>query len=502
MGEEGESRISVWPILILTMMVYYSVAPFWIVALIGIWYFSLRYLEEAGHLERWNFDRVLGIILMARTSRGKSLLEYVSRNRKFWRLFGELSIWVCFLLMAAVVYLISVSMITAIRSPPQEVLPATDILLIPGVTSFVPFQWPVLALVVALLIHEYSHGIQARAHGMEVRNFGLLLVGPLPVGAFAEPEHLDMSVAPRRERIRLYAAGPSINIVATFVSLILLGVISSGFVAANPGVHALGVIDGGGAEEAGILPYDIITEINGVGIDDRASFTDQMDALAAGDEALFTVIPHSGPEEGVALEKTVTLGDRHQYYIDLCDGDEGCIEETEGTLEALGIESGDAFLGVSNLRSGTVQTDRFSYIVDGSFSPGKTVLLTAISPLMMLGTPIQYDGQTMDLRERSMLEAGDGVLASALGTDGMLELFDCIFWMAWINFLLGFANLIPIIPFDGGHIVKDTSHSLLSRIFKGENPMRVEILANRFSYYTTIVVLGIVIIPLVIPLFN
>ena len=45
MGEEAESRVSVWPILILTMMVYYGVAPFWVVALIGIWYFSLRYLE-------------------------------------------------------------------------------------------------------------------------------------------------------------------------------------------------------------------------------------------------------------------------------------------------------------------------------------------------------------------------------------------------------------------------------------------------------------------------
>ena len=502
MGEEAESRVSGWPILILTMMVYYGVAPFWVVALIGIWYFSLRYLEETGHLDNWNFDRVLGIILMARTNRGKSVLEYVSRNRKFWRFFGELSIWICFLLMAAVVYLISVSLITAIRSPPQEVLPATDILLIPGVTSFVPFQWPVLALVVALLIHEYSHGIQARAHGMEVRNFGLLLVGPLPVGAFAEPEHLDMSIAPRRERIRLYAAGPSINIVATFVSLILLGVISSGFVAVNPGVHAIGVIDGGGAEEAGIMPYDIITEINGVSIEDRTSFSEQMDTLAAGDEALFTVIPHSGSDEGVASEKTVVLGDRHQYYIDLCDGDQSCISETEEVLLSLGIEQGDAFLGVNGIRSGTVQTERFSYIVDGSLSTSETVLLTAISPLLMLGTPIQYDGQTMDLRERSMLEAGDGVLASVLGTDGMLELFDCIFWMAWINFLLGFANLIPVIPFDGGHIVKDTSHSLLSRLFKGENPLRVEMLANKFSYYTTILVLSIVIIPLVIPLFN
>ena len=46
---------------------------------------------------------------------------------------------------------------------------------------------------------------------MQVRSFGLLMAGPLPVGAFAEPEHEEMSRAPRRERMRLFAAGPSIN---------------------------------------------------------------------------------------------------------------------------------------------------------------------------------------------------------------------------------------------------------------------------------------------------
>ena len=45
----------------------------------------------------------------------------------------------------------------------EEYLPASDLLLIPGVTSFVPFWWPVLALIFALVIHEYSHGIHKSA---------------------------------------------------------------------------------------------------------------------------------------------------------------------------------------------------------------------------------------------------------------------------------------------------------------------------------------------------
>ena len=55
-------------------------------------------------------------------------------------------------------------------------------------------------------------------------------------------------------------------------------------------------------------------------------------------------------------------------------------------------------------------------------------------------------------------------MGSVLGTDGMLMLFDFLFWLVWINFLLGFANLIPMIPFDGGHLVRDGVHSVLRKI--------------------------------------
>jgi len=486
MDEEGGHRVSVIPILILIMLVYYGVAPFWLVASIGIWYYSLNYLEEGGHLDSWNFDRVLGIILMARTNRGKSLLEYVSRNRKFWRGFGELSIWVCFLFMAAVVYLISASLVSSLRNPPTDVLPATDVLLIPGVTSFVPFWWPIIALVIALLIHEYSHGIQARAHGMEVRNFGLLLIGPLPVGAFAEPEHLDMSIAPRRERIRLYAAGPSINILATYIVLILLSSTAAGLVAEQSGVHAAAIVEDSAADEAGLLPYETIIYIDGHGIGDRDDFSEVMEQFSAGDTVLLTVL--SNPIEGETRESrhlNVTLGDRFEAVSERCEGNASCIEMLDSP------SPGDPYLGIYT-SDGTSGILRFSYVVDeyGVFSP-----------IFLLSFPMSFDGHVMMPEERAMLGAGDGAIASALGTDGMLMLFDFLFWLMWINFLLGFANLIPIIPFDGGHIVKDTSHSLLSRVLRGENPMKIEMLANKFSYYTTIAVLSIVVIPLIIPLF-
>ena len=200
---------------------------------------------------------------MVRTGRGKIALEQLAKPRKFWRAYGEFSIWLCFIVMFGVILLIiTAALATAAAPAQQEVLPASDLLLIPGVTSFVPFWWPIIALIFALVIHEYSHGIQARAHGMQVRSFGLLLAGLLPVGAFAEPEYEEMSRAPRRERMRLFAAGPSINLIATFVVLVLLSATANGFVAKNPGVHATGIIGETGAQDAGLMAYETITHID------------------------------------------------------------------------------------------------------------------------------------------------------------------------------------------------------------------------------------------------
>ena len=491
-------KIPIYPILIFSMLLIFGILPFWAVVALGGWYSLALYLEESGFLEKWNLERVLGIVLMIRTTRGRGFLEYISKNRRFWRFFGEFSIWLCFLVMFGVVILMVFAFITSMNSPPQGSLPATDILFIPGVTSFIPFWWPALALVITLLIHEYSHGIQARAHGMEVKSFGLLMAGPIPVGAFAEPEQMDMIMAPRRERLRLFAAGPSINLVATFIFLLILGFVSTGFVASNPGIHAIAIIDDGGADEAGIMPYDIITHVDGIEVPDYNSFSEQMDSLESGDVVVFTVIPYSSnsSEWGDSSEVPVTLGDKRQYYLDLCNGDEACLSDTRDVLDEYGIGEGEAFLGVSYPRAGTFQTDQFSFMFDDELSLAQKLIMVTFTPLSMIGTPMAYDGQTMELNERFMLEVDDDFILSSLGTESLLSLFDFLFWLIWVNFLLGFLNLLPIIPFDGGHMVRDGTHSILSRLMKGSNPLRVERLAGSISGFTTIAMLMVVIIPI------
>ena len=223
-----------------------------------------------------------------------------------------------------------------------------------------------------------------------------------------------------------------------------------------------------------------------------------MDSLKAGDEVVFTVIPYNDKERSweESSEILVTLGDKAQYYLNLCNDDQDCLDETSELLESYGIGEGDAFLGVNAPRSGTYQTDRFSFIFEERYTTGQKALTLLLTPLSMMGTPMSYDGQTMDLHERGMIEVDDEFVLSGLGTEGLLDLFDFIFWLIWVNFLLGFLNLLPIIPFDGGHMLKDGAHSILSRIMKGSNPLRVERLAGSIGGVTTVVMLIIVLIPI------
>ena len=179
---------------------FLSVEIGWEVVLLAFvgWYILLRYWETCGKLDEWNASRIFfGMVLMVRTSKGQKSLEKISKPRKFWRAYGEVSLWVCWGAMLIVALGIILAIISAIiYGNQQEARPVSELVAIPGLSPIIPLGYGIIAFVVCLVIHEYGHGIQARAHGMRVRSFGLLMAGPLPLGAFAEPEYKEIANSP------------------------------------------------------------------------------------------------------------------------------------------------------------------------------------------------------------------------------------------------------------------------------------------------------------------
>ena len=471
-----------------------------IMILILVWYVLLRIWENNGTLDRWNATRVFGVILMVRSKKGLKILDKTASPRGFWRFYGEISLWVCVFSMLMVGILMVVAFITAILSPPQTDPPsASELVALPGINPVIPLGWGALAFIVALVIHEYGHGLQARAHGMRIRSFGLLQLGPLPLGAFAEPQYEELTNAPSRERMRMFAAGPATNIFAAIICLMFLGGLASQFVATEDAVHVRGIVQDEGAYQAGLQPWDTIQYIDGQEISDVAAFYDAMEGYSANDTIALTVKHSDGQVETL----NATLSDKYDYYL--------ALGWSKGNLESIGVEKGQPFLGVEGLSSGTAGIDRLA----GPLSPrwdGNLAQKSVMAPLHTLSlmiVPFELQGVSMHPFEESLLEAEDNVFAQTLGASGLLFFVNLFFWLLWVNILLGFTNLIPMVPFDGGHMFKDMLRGILNGVkkvgkklkFWDINPMWIEHISSKASNISSLALLGMIVFILVIPYF-
>ena len=469
-----------------------------VLALLLGWYVLIRTWERNGTLDRWNATRALGIVLMIRTQRGQRLLDRLAKPRKFWRAYGEVSLWVCSLAMLAVALVVLLAFITSLVNPPTADPPsASELVAVPGLNPVIPLGWGALAFVVSLVIHEFGHGLLARGHGMRVRSFGLLQLGPLPLGAFAEPQSDELMRAPRRERLRMFAAGPATNLFAALVLMLLLGGVAGQFTADGGYVHVQGIIKGEGADAAGMEPWDTLVSINGQPVHTTEDFRLILDGHRANESVDLVVIRADGERETL----TAVLGDKHAYYAQLGWDDE--------LLESMEILPGDPFLGVEGLSEATAGIDRLA----GPFSPRwdgtllQRALMLPLHILNLLIIPFELNGLAIHPFEESLMAAGDGLLGSVLGTEGLLFLANFCFWLIWVNILLGFTNLIPMVPFDGGHMLRDMLHAFLSGVKRvgrkmklwDLHPMWVDHLSSKASSYSSLVLLVMLVFTMVAP---
>jgi len=154
-------------------------------------------------------------------------------------------------------------------------------LLIPGVTirSVPNLVYFLLAAPIVLVIHEVAHGIVARLERIKVKSGGFAIIIALIAG-FVEPDEEEFNRARRLSKVRVIAAGSTSNMLFSFivVGLLLfnpsfgniLEVLSPtirGIFYNDPiGVPIVSIIEGSGAERAGMRAGDIIVGINDIQI--------------------------------------------------------------------------------------------------------------------------------------------------------------------------------------------------------------------------------------------
>jgi len=248
-------------------------------------------LNKRGILEKYNIS-TYGPVLMIRTQRGQDLLNTLARPKRFWRLFATIGIPLMFIGMAAMFLIIILSDVALISSFQNNAMPepgkfneARNLLLIPGVNEFIPFTWGLIALIVTLVVHEFSHAILCRVEDIRVKSMGLL-VAIVPIGGFAEPDEEELfgiskekneygeivttinpdKVATRHQRTRILTAGVMANFVVAFVAFLLLFGPVLGAIEPLSDTMVVNVTPGSHAFEAGIREGMVITGIDDISV--------------------------------------------------------------------------------------------------------------------------------------------------------------------------------------------------------------------------------------------
>jgi membrane-associated protease RseP (regulator of RpoE activity) len=204
-----------------------------------------------------------------------ALTKMLNRTRRGIRVFADISVVAGFLMMGFAFWFL-LNNVSNYFVEPTEFSELT--VLIPGVTltSSASITYFLLSIPIVLVIHEGAHGIVATLEKIKIKTGGFAIFIALFAG-FVEPDEEEFNKAKKISKLRVIGAGATSNVIFSFaLGAILLTNPLFAIVLPEPilgwmyeepdGVLVLSIIEGSGAEKAGLQPNDIITAINGIDV--------------------------------------------------------------------------------------------------------------------------------------------------------------------------------------------------------------------------------------------
>jgi len=224
------------------------------------------------------------------------LSKMLTRTKRGIRVFADVSVIAGFLMMGFAFWFL-LSNISNFFVEPTEFAELT--VLIPGITltSASAILYFLLSIPIVLVSHEGAHGIVATLEKIKIKTGGFAIFIALFAG-FVEPDEKEFDDARKISKLRVIGAGATSNVIFAFAlgailltnplfALILPEPLLEWFYDAPDGVGIISIIEGSGAEKAGLQKNDVITGIDGIAIITPVDF--QKADLKPGDVVTVTV---------------------------------------------------------------------------------------------------------------------------------------------------------------------------------------------------------------------
>ncbi|MDD1684614.1 MAG: site-2 protease family protein, partial [Methanoregula sp.] len=328
-----------------------------------------------------------------------------------------------------------------------------NVLAIPGVNDFIPFTFAVwLGLLATMIVHEFGHAILCRVEGIRVKSMGILMA-VIPIGAFVEPDEEDQEKTKGLKKMRMFGAGITNNILLGLACFsIVVFLLGYAVPVATPLIH--GVYVDSPAHAAGIAPNSIIKEVNGIPVASRDEVAALLNATKPGDTITLLV-----ENKGTSSEHTLKLAAWPEEMSDRTSG----------------------FMGVTYYDAPIVK-EQFRLF----YEPIGLVVLLAI-PIYTITDPAswsQFSLLTIDSVESMMWQ---------VPFPEYWTVVQLLFWCGWFNLVVGTFNALPLVPLDGGYILKEGVERILDK--RGLLKYSAYV-SNAVSYVMLAVLLAVVLLPL------
>jgi len=266
-------------------------------------------IAKALKLEKHGFTIKAYSLTYKNTQVQSVLSKMLTRTKRGIRVFADVSVIAGFLMMGFAFWFL-LSNISNFFVEPTEFAELT--VLIPGVTltSASAILYFLLSIPIVLVIHEGAHGIVATLEKIKIKTGGFAIFIALFAG-FVEPDEKEFDDARKISKLRVIGAGATSNEIFAFAlgailltnplfALILPEPFLEWFYDAPDGVGIISIIEGSGAEKAGLQKNDVITGIDGIPIITPVDF--QKADLKPGDIVTVTV-----QREGQQLQLPVEI---------------------------------------------------------------------------------------------------------------------------------------------------------------------------------------------------
>lgn len=405
-------------------------------------------------------DRIMffGPIMAIKTER-VGFFDWFRKFRRLLRTYATLGVVLVVVISAfmTLALILAVPQLLVHTPEPTGIYDPRNILAIPGVNQAIPITAAVfIGLLLTIVIHEFGHAILARVEDMRVRSMGLL-VAVIPIGAFVEPDEDDVQAAKGMPKIRMFGAGITNNIVvglACFVVMFLLMGMATPL--AVPLVQ--GVYKDFPAADAGLPGYSVITSINGVPVTNQEEISAIMDGTQPGETVTLTA-----EKDGVENTYTLTLAE---------------------WPEALASDRDSGFMGVYYYNAPMVK-EHLGNVAD----------LGLLAPLYLTIAPIDafIQGNTQQLA--ILLTDTPEQIAWQEPFPLFWGTVHLAFWLGWFNLLVGMFNAIPIVPLDGGYIMKEGVERFFERLGWSRYAQRV---VASISGFVTMMLILLITMPMLV----